>query len=217
MPEARRVLLATIDNLLKEPPTKEEVDRARGRLLNNVELQLRNSEQIGLAMSNWISKGDWRLLFLNRDRLRQVTPEDVQRVAKAYLKPSNRTLAEFYPEAQPDRSAIPAKPNLAEMLKDYKGDAAMADGEAFDPTPANIEARTRLLKLANGMKVSLLARKTRGNTVSATIRLHYGTLGRLQNLDATASTALVLAPQAQALQAQRSRPGSQGMTCRQCS
>jgi zinc protease len=164
-------------------------------MLTGLELQLRNSESIGLTMSEWVSKGDWRLLFLNRDRLRQVTPEAVQRVAKAYLKPSNRTLAEFYPEAAgttPDRAVIPAKPDLAAALKDYKGDAAMAQGEAFEPTPANIEARTKRLRLANGMKVSFLQRATRGNTVSATIRLHYGTLARLQNLDVTSSMTMGL-------------------------
>jgi len=192
MDEAQRVLLATIDNVIKEPPTKEEVDRARNRMLTGLELQLKNSESIGLTISDWVSKGDWRLLFLNRDRLRQVTPEAVQRVAKAYLKPSNRTLAQFLPEAAPDRSVIPAKADLAAMLKDYKGDAAMAEGEAFDPTPANIEARTRRLKLPSGMKVSLLQRRTRGNTVSATIRLHFGTLERLQNLDVTSSMAMAL-------------------------
>ncbi|MEI9899608.1 MAG: insulinase family protein [Hyphomicrobium sp.] len=31
MEEARRVMLATIDNVVKEPPAKEEVDRARTR------------------------------------------------------------------------------------------------------------------------------------------------------------------------------------------
>ena len=48
-------------------------------------------------MSELIGAGDWRLFFINRDNLRKVTPEDVQRVAAAYLKPSNRTVGEFIP------------------------------------------------------------------------------------------------------------------------
>ena len=43
-------------------------------------------------MSEWIGMGDWRLLFLNRDRLRKTTVEDVQRVAAKYFKSSNRTV-----------------------------------------------------------------------------------------------------------------------------
>ena len=54
--------------------------------------------------------GDWRLLFLVRDRIKKVTPEDVARVAKLYLKASNRTIGRFIPTAAPDRSEIPATP-----------------------------------------------------------------------------------------------------------
>ena len=159
--DARKMLLDTIDNLVKEPPSKDEVDRARTRLLTGVDLQLRNSEQIGLTMSEWVSKGDWRLLFLNRDRLRKVTPEDVQRVAKAYLKSSNLTVAEFIPDPKPDRAEIPARPDVAAMLKDYKGDAAMAQGEAFDPSPANIEARVQRQHASFGDEAILAARSRR--------------------------------------------------------
>lgn len=188
--EARKTMLDTLANVAKEPPSKEEVDRARTRLLTNLDLQLRNSETIGLTMSEWISKGDWRLLFLNRDRLRKVTPEDVQRVASAYLKSSNLTLATFIPDPKPDRAEIPARPDIAAMLKDYKGDAAMAQGEAFDPSPANIEARLQRLKLPSGMKVSLLPKQTRGKTVNATIRLHFGTVDRLKDRDTADALAL---------------------------
>ena len=65
-------------------------------------------------------------MFLDRDDIRKVTPEDVQRVAAAYLKLSNRTIGEFIPEAKPDRAEIPAKTDVAALLKDYKGEAVMA-------------------------------------------------------------------------------------------
>ena len=148
--QGRKILLETIENLAKEPPSKEEVDRARTRLLAGIDLQLRNSEQIGLTMSEWVSKGDWRLLFLNRDRLRKVTPEDVQRVANAYLKTSNLTLAEFIPDPKPDRAEIPPRADVAAMLKDYKGDATMSAGEAFEPSPTNIEARDQAFRAPVG-------------------------------------------------------------------
>ena len=56
-----------------------------------------------MALSEAIALGDWRLLFLARDRLRAVTAADVQRVAAAYLKPANRTVGVF----MPDRHARP--------------------------------------------------------------------------------------------------------------
>ena len=187
--EARQIVLDTVANVIKEPPSKEEVERAKAHLLKDIDLQLRDSEQIGLFISEWASMGDWRLLFLDRDRLRKVTPEDVQRVAAAYLKPSNRTLAEFIPDPKPDRSVIPPRTDVAAALKDYKGEAAMAQGEVFDPSPANIESRLVRSKLASGMKISLVSKKTRGNSVSATLNLHYGTLETLSGKSTAASLA----------------------------
>jgi zinc protease len=187
--DARKALLETIENVVKEPPSKEEVERAKQHQLKDIELQLRNSEEIGLFISEWASMGDWRLMFLDRDRLKKITPEDVQRVAAAYLKNSNRTLAEFIPDAHPDRATIPAKTDLEATLKDYHGDAAMSAGEAFDPSPENIEARVVRSKLPSGMKLSLLSKKTRGASVSATLRLHFGTLEALNGKDTAGSLA----------------------------
>jgi zinc protease len=187
--DARDTMLRTIDGVVKEPPSTEEVDRARTRILKQVDQMLRNSEQVGLFISEYAAKGDWRLLFLDRDRLRAVTPADVQRVAAAYLKPSNRTIGEFIPDAKPDRAEIPAKTDLAAALKDYKGDAAMAVGEAFDPSPKNIESRTERYTLPSGMKVSLLSKKTRGASVQVEVRLHFGDIENLKDKETVAGLA----------------------------
>ena len=186
---ARDAMLATIDGVVKEPPTKKEVDRARTRLLKQIDLQLRNSEMVGLFLSEYLAQGDWRLLFLGRDRLRNVTPQDVQRVASAYLKSSNRTIGEFIPEAKPDRAEIPAKTDVMAEVKGYKGDAAMAAGEAFDPSPKNIEARTERYKLPSGMTVALLQKKTRGSDVQCLIRLHFGTVDGMMGREAAGEMA----------------------------
>jgi zinc protease len=179
--DAEKTMLSVIDGLIKEPPNKEEVDRARTRLLKNIDLELNNSGRVGLVLSEWGSMGDWRLLFLNRDRVEKVTPEDVARVAKLYLKPANRTIGRYLPEAQPDRSVIPASPDVVSELKDYKGKAAIEDGEVFDPSPANIEARTTRITLPSGLKLVLLPKKTRGGTVVANLQLHFGDEKSLAN------------------------------------
>jgi zinc protease len=187
--DARNTMLATIDGVVKEPPSKEEVDRAKARLEKQIEMTLRNSEQVGLFLSEFMAMGDWRLLFRDRDILRQVTPQDVQRVAAAYLKTSNQTIGEFIPDAKPDRSEIPAKTDVAAALKDYKGEAAMEAGEAFDPSPKNIESRVERYTLPSGMRVSLLRKKTRGASVHAVINLHFGDLESLAGKSDTAALA----------------------------
>jgi zinc protease len=180
--EARNVMLQTIDDLAKNPPTAEEVDRARQKLLKGIELALNNSDGVGLTMSEYIAMGDWRLYFLRRDRIRKVTPEDVKRVAAAYFKPSNRTVGMFIPTPNPDRAEIPPRPDVAAMLKDYKGDAPVAMGEEFDPSPANIDKRT-VRSTAAGLKLALLPKKTRGGKVVARLVLRIGNEKDLTNRD----------------------------------
>ncbi len=187
--DARDTLLATVDGIRTNLFTKEEVERARTQLLKSIDLLLNNSASVGLQMSEWAAMGDWRLLFLHRDRLRKAPVEDVQRVATYYFKPSNRTVGLFIPAAQPDRAEIPADPDVVAMLKDYKGDAAVAVGEAFDASPANIDARTRRGQLQDGLKLAFLSKKTRGNTVSATLRLHFGDEESLRNQSIAAGLA----------------------------
>ncbi len=170
---ARDTLLATIEAIGTTPPTKEEVDRARGQILKNIELTLNNSERVGLTLSESIGAGDWRLFFLHRDRLRKVTPEEVAQAGSKYFKPSNRTLGMFIPTPKPDRAEIPPTPDLAAALKDYKGDPAVATGEAFDPSPANIESRT-VRSEAGGIKLALVPKKTRGGKVNAQMTFRFG-------------------------------------------
>lgn len=186
---ARTAMLDTIDGVVKEPPSKEEVDRARTRLLKDIDLNLRDSERIGLFISEWNAKGDWRLLFLDRDRVSKVTPDDVKRVAAEYLKSSNRTIGEFIPDPKPDRAVIAAKSDVAAEVKDYKGAAGLQAGEAFDPSPTNIDARTERFTLPSGMKVALLPKKTRGASVHAVIRLRFGDVDNLKGKDTVASLA----------------------------
>ena len=173
--EAAEAMFTTLDEIKTSPPTAEEVDRAKTDYLSAIELAFNNPQGIGRQLSEWASMGDWRLLFLHRDRLEQVTPEDVHRVAQAYLKPSNRTIGYYYPaDETPARAEIPAPPDVAALLDGYVGRAAVAEGEAFDPTPANIEARTQKLVLPNGLQVALLPKENRGDAVNVSFQFRHG-------------------------------------------
>ncbi|MDE2849076.1 MAG: pitrilysin family protein [Acidobacteriota bacterium] len=174
--EAAEALFATLDEIAAEPPTEEEVERAKTDYLSRIELSFNNPQGIALQLSEWASMGDWRLFFLHRDRLEQVTAEGVHEVAQTYLRDSNRTVGYFYPtDETPERAEIPEPPDVAALVADYTGREAVAEGEAFDPTPANIDRRTRALELSNGVKVALLAKQTRGESVSVSFGFRHGT------------------------------------------
>ena len=164
-------MAASFEDVLRNPVTGEEVDRAKTALLKSFEQVINNPEQIALQLSEWASLGDWRLFFLHRDRIEAVEAADVQRVAAQYLKPDNRTVGLFYPTEDPDRAEVPDLPDVAAALEGYTGREAVAAGEEFDPSPQNIENRTTRYTLGNGMKVALLPKSTRGETVVARFRV----------------------------------------------
>jgi zinc protease len=184
---ARAAMAAVMDQVATTPVTAEEVARAKAGLLKEIELGFNNSEQVGNNLSEWAAMGDWRLMFVHRDRLEKVTAADVQRVAAAYLKPSNRTVGVFVPTAKPDRVDIPATPSVAAMVADYHGRAIVQTGEAFDATPQNIDARTKRLALPIGLQLQLLPKQTRGDRVIVQIQLRYGTGASLTGKTAIAS------------------------------
>ena len=171
---AKEALLSVLEGFAKKPPTKEEIDRARTALLKEFELLLNASDRIGISLSEFAAAGDWRLIFLARDRLEALSVEDVVRVSSKYFKQSNRAFGEYVPTEKPDRAEIPPVADLSPVLKNFTGREAMAQGEVFDVSPKNIDARTTRGALSNGMKVALLAKKTRGETVQLALQLKFG-------------------------------------------
>ena len=172
--EARDTAVRILESAAAEPPTSEEVARAGQSLLADWESGMRNSERAAVGLSEWAALGDWRLIFLHRDRLRKVTPQDVQRVASAYLVSANRTVGLYIPVEKPERVEIPQAAPPAEQLAAYTGGQGMSQGEAFDAGPAAIEARLTRTTLPSGLKLVLLPKKTRAATVNVNLRLHFG-------------------------------------------
>ena len=164
----------------------DEVERARTRLLTQIRKMLRSSQSSALALSEAEAQGDWRMLFIDRDRLSGVTVDDVNRVARTYLLATNRTAGLFQPSGKPERAEIPATPPLASLLESYRGAAAVSEGSAFEATPANIERSTQRSKVG-GIALAMLPKETRGEVVVARMRLWYGTEKTLQGREAAAA------------------------------
>jgi zinc protease len=173
-------LLKVLENLKTQPITADEVARAKLALIKQIDLATNDTAQLTLALTESMAAGDWRLFFLQRDRIEKTDAAQVQAVAEKYFKPSNRTLGRFVPTDAPDRAEVPEAGDVAAVVKAYQGRAVQAQGEAFDPSPANIEGRLERFTLANGMKGALLPKKTKGATVSVTLQLQTGSADALK-------------------------------------
>ena len=191
--KAKEAMLAGINDIADNPITADEVEKARAKLIKNFEETYRNTMYTGLTLSEYIAQGDWRLAFLYRDHLKKVTAEDVNRIVKTYFIASNRTIGEFIPTANPVRATPPQQPDVAALVKDYKGNAALAQAEAFDPSPENIDKRCKRGEINGGAKYVLLTKTTRGNTIEGQITIRLGEEKALENKGAVASlTAAML-------------------------
>ncbi|MYN08125.1 M16 family metallopeptidase [Pseudoduganella aquatica] len=169
----REELIAAVEGFAKTPPSEDEMERVRRNVGNSIEKALNDPQKVGVALSEQIALGDWRLLFLGRDSLAKVTPQQVAKAAAHYLRRDNRTVGSFLPEDEPQRAEITAAPSIEKVMQDFKGKENTLVSEVFDPSQANILKRTEL-KTIGGLKLALLTKKNRGETVSVNLRLHWG-------------------------------------------
>ncbi len=92
--EIERAILEEIEAIREAPPEQRALTRIQNqyrageyrRLSSNLELAMQIAESEA-------SHGDWRETFRLSRRINDVTPEDVQRVARQYLNPATRTVA----------------------------------------------------------------------------------------------------------------------------
>jgi zinc protease len=186
----RDALVKTMESLGDLPFTEDEVDKAKVRSKRAAEMLQSNSQGMSNALSSACSHGDWRLLFIQRDRVAAVSAYDVNRVVKTYFQQPNRTVGVYIPAKESTRLAVPNALPIELVVRDYKGGSVAAAGEAFDPSPANLDARLKVVS-EGGLKAGLLPKKNRGETVSLVLTLHYGNEESLKGL----TTAAGMLPQ----------------------
>ncbi len=169
---ARDAMLATLYGVqASEPITAAELDRVRTKFLKDFDQTVNDPQAFGVAA-------------LRVDRARRL----------AVVLPAPRPLAQAHAggrDARRDRVAQAREPHARHLRARREARSRARDGrastsarsspttratprspqgEAFDPTPANLEARTERVKLANGMTLAMLPKKTRGEIVRFSLR-----------------------------------------------
>jgi zinc protease len=162
----------------RQPVTAAEMQRTVQQNLNAVERTLANPQSFGVRLSEYVALGDWRLFFHDRDRLSRLTPKEVEAAAARYFVRDNRVVGFFVPEDAPRRAEIPAAPTAAAVLADYRPSTVAQGGEAFDPAQDNIDRRTRIVTIGD-LKIALLPKKNRGETVNVRTNFRWGDVATL--------------------------------------
>jgi zinc protease len=176
---AKVAFLSAADRLSTLTVTQEDLDRARNTLKKEMSDYLNNTLNYVLGVADIIGAGDWRLSYIYRDRLDQLTLADVQACLKKYYLTSNRTVGVFIPDKSAERVDVPERPDVAALVNGYKGRAVVAETGTFEATIANIKKSTEYGSTAGGMKYALLKKPVKGDKIYANFMLRVGDEGSL--------------------------------------
>jgi zinc protease len=102
--EVERALYAEVERIQREPITDRELQKAKNQIESEFIFAQDSVHQLATLLGSWESVASWRLLAGYLDGIRKVTAADVQRVARQYLTPEQRTVAILVP----DKLAPPA-------------------------------------------------------------------------------------------------------------
>ena len=163
--------------------TQEDLDRAKTSLLKDIESLQNNTIGTAINLTEIIGSGDYRLGYLHRDNVENLTLEDIKRVAKKYFKDNNRTVGLFIPT----KDEVRVKPteflntDINALVKDYEGKEKSHDIREFAPTIANLEQNYTSGQLSNGMKYGIIDKDLKGEKVNISISVPVGNQKDLHN------------------------------------
>ncbi|MFN9470801.1 M16 family metallopeptidase, partial [Acidovorax sp.] len=170
----QKLLIDAAETLAANPITPQEFERAQQKMKATLALGFANAAAVAQGALQYEVWGDWRAAFVSRERLQQVTLDDVNRVARTYLLPSNRTLGHLIPTPQPQRAPQPALADVQAYLKGYALSDATEASVAFDFSTASLHRQAVFSTTPGGIRMAVLNKPVRGDVVELQMRLRLG-------------------------------------------
>ncbi|MDA6069996.1 insulinase family protein [Flavobacterium sp. AC] len=168
----KEIVRDELDKIGSTKYTDEDVSRAKAKIITQIESVKNNTISFAINLTEVIGAGDYRLGFLYRDAVENLTKEDIQRVAEKYFRSNNRTVGVFIPSKDEQR-VKPAEytdEQLVAFTKDYKGKALEKETAAFEASIKNLKQNLVEGKLSNGAKYGLIKKEIKGGKVQANFK-----------------------------------------------
>ncbi|KAF2330346.1 M16 family metallopeptidase [Flavobacterium ginsenosidimutans] len=163
------IVRGELDKIATIKYTDEDVNRAKAKIIKEIESVKNNTIYYAINLTQIISAGDYRLGYLYRDGVEKLTKEDIQRVAEKYFRSNNRTVGIFIPSKDEQR----IKPveytddQIVALTKDYKGRALEKEIADFEASIKNLKQNLTEGKLTNGVKYGVIKKEIKGGKVQA--------------------------------------------------
>ncbi|MCM8594792.1 pitrilysin family protein [Accumulibacter sp.] len=186
-----RLIEVVEDDFAREPVTASELARVVDEARTAHERALADPEDFAILLSEYIALGDWRLFFLAREQLERIRPEQLDAAVGRYFVRDNRVLGSFIPDDSPRRAVVPVAPAPAERLAGFRANEKGDSGEAFDSSYENLDRRTRIETIGD-LKLALLPKRNRGQTVNVAISFRWGDERSLSSRGLSGSLAVAM-------------------------
>lgn len=145
--EVEQALFSELARISKEPAAGSELARIKTRMESR---QVYAEEEVlGIArnLAYYESLGDYHIADLMLERLKEVTPGDIERVGEEYLRLEKATILEYLPNVAdaPERSPAEVEAAIKEALPDKSGSQETATSELFTPIEKRLYSGAALL------------------------------------------------------------------------
>ncbi len=98
--ECLALIDAEIEKMQNEPVTAKELQKFKRNYRKDLFSAMKSNANMARLLTNSeMLSGDWHELFDEIDKIKAVTAQDIQRVAKNYLVKKNRTVGELVPQS----------------------------------------------------------------------------------------------------------------------
>lgn len=203
--------LGTLESDLEKLPAdaldSAALERTRSAWLTSWKQIYAQPAALAGALSSAAALGDWRLFFLQREQVEQMTLERVHSAAQTWFVAANRTSGRYLPTEHPHYAPMPEAVDLTALLSTLKENTPRPEVATFDTSPAAIDAATQRseLKLTNGtVALALLPKATGGERVQAMMEIGFGSADQLKGVGSAPSmTAAMLLRGAQGMSRQQ--------------
>jgi zinc protease len=108
--EVEKALEEEIERLQKEPVEKRELEKVKNQLASSFIYSQDSLYFQAMLLARYEIAQSWKALDQYLPAIQRVTPEDIQRVARRYLNPDNRTVGTLVPLPPKEGQAPPAGP-----------------------------------------------------------------------------------------------------------
>jgi zinc protease len=95
--QVEQALLKEIARIKSDGVTPEEIERVKQQYLAADAYKRDGTAAVAMELNEWIAVGDWTLYLNFPQKVEEVTPADVQRVARQYLNEDQSTVGWFVP------------------------------------------------------------------------------------------------------------------------